>query len=89
MTVKFDDLDDTKLMVWVVKVTRWNTDVVIKEQGVKMTERQFHKHMSIVLDKFHQAGLDKPGKYEIGYECLGEYIEPKELERRIAALQAR
>lgn len=88
MTVKFDDLDDTKLMVWVVKVTRWNTDVVIKEQGYKATEREFQKAMAEAVWKFHEAGLDKPGKYEIGYECLGEYIEPKELERRIAALQA-
>ena len=40
MTVKFQDLDDTKILVFVVQITRWNSDKVIKEQGYKMTERK-------------------------------------------------
>lgn len=87
MTVKFSDLDDTKVMVYVVKFYRWNTDTVIKEQGCKMTERKFHMMMAKIVSELHNSGLDKPGKFEVGYECLGEYIDPKELQRKIAALR--
>lgn len=87
MTVKFSDLDDTKILVFVVQITRWNSDKVIKEQGYKMTERKFHMMMSRIVNDMDKAGLNRPGKFEVGYECLGEYIEPKELQRKIAALR--